>query len=131
MEVVHQRCCGLDVHKRTVVACLITPDQGGQPRREVRSFSTMPRGLLELGDWLNGAGCTQVAMESTGSFWKPIYSILEDSFSLLLVNAQHLKAVPRRKTDVKDAEWIADLLRHGLLRPSFIPSRPERELRGS
>lgn len=129
MEVVHERCCGLDIHKRTVVACLLTPGERGQPRREVRSFSTMTRGLLELGDWLSGKGCTHIAMESTGSFWRPIYNILEESFTLLLVNAQHLKAVPGRKTDVKDAEWIADLLRHGLLRPSFIPSRSERELR--
>jgi transposase len=129
MEVVQERCCGLDVHKRVVVACLITPGKEGQPQREVRSFSTMTRGLLELGDWLQEAGCTQIAMESTGSFWKPVYNLLEGLFTLVLINAQHLKAVPGRKTDVKDAEWIADLLRHGLLRPSFIPSRPDRELR--
>jgi transposase len=89
----------------------------------------MTRGLLEMGDWLQAAGCTHIAMESTGSFWKPVYNLLEGSFALMLVNAQHLKAVPGRKTDVKDAEWIADLLRHGLLRPSFIPSRADRELR--
>jgi transposase len=129
MELMHESCCGLDVHKRVVVGCLITPGKAGQPQREVRSFSTMTRGLLELSDWLQNAGCTHVAMESTGSFWKPIYNLLEGTFKLLLVNAQHLKAVPGRKTDVKDAEWIADLLRHGLLRPSFIPSRPDRELR--
>jgi transposase len=129
MEVVHERCCGLDIHKRSVVACLITPGKRGQPQREVRTFSTMTRGLLELADWLQAADCTHVAMESTGSFWKPIHNLLEDSFTLLVVNAQHLKAVPGRKTDVKDAEWIADLLRYGLLRPSFIPSRPDRELR--
>lgn len=129
MEVVHERCCGLDIHKRTVVACLLTPGERGQPRREVRSFGTTTRSLLELGDWLAAAGCTHVAMESTGSYWKPIHNLLEGGFTLLVVNAQHLKAVPGRKTDVKDAEWIADLLRHGLLRASFIPSRPERELR--
>jgi transposase len=129
MEVVHERCCGFDIHKKTIVACLLTPGQGGQTHREVRSFGTTTRSLLELGDWLQAAGCTHVAMESTGSYWKPIYNLLEDSFTLLLVNAQHLKAVPGRKTDVKDAEWIADLLRHGLLRPSFVPSQPERELR--
>lgn len=129
MEVVHERCCGLDIHKRLVVACLLTPGEGGRSLREVRSFSTMTRGLLELADWLQMAGCTHVAMESTGSFWKPIYNVLEGSFELLLVNAQHLKAVPGRKTDVQDAAWIADLLRHGLLRPSFVPDRPERELR--
>lgn len=129
MEVALERCCGLDVHKRVVVACLLTPGVRGQPEREVRSFSTMTRGLLEMADWLAANGCTHVAMESTGSFWKPIYNLLEGSFTLLLVNAQHMKAVPGRKTDVKDAEWIADLLRHGLLRPSFIPDRPQRELR--
>ena len=129
MEVVHERCCGLDVHKKTVVACLVTPGRGGQPTREVRTFSTMTRDLLRLSDWLLAAGCTHAAMESTGSYWKPVYNLLEGSFELLVVNAQHMKAVPGRKTDVKDAEWIADLLRHGLLRPSFIPSRPERELR--
>ena len=129
MEVVHERRCGLDVHKKTVVACLVTPGRGGQPTREVRTFSTMTRELLALSDWLLEAGCTHAAMESTGSYWKPVYNLLEGSFELLVVNAQHMKAVPGRKTDVKDAEWIADLLRHGLLRPSFIPSRPERELR--
>src|SRR3990172_278347 len=129
MEVVHERRCGLDVHKKTVVACLVTPGRGGQPTREVRTFSTMTRELLALSDWLLEAGCTHAAMESTRSYWKPVYNLLEGSFELLVVNAQHMKAVPGRKTDVKDAEWIADLLRHGLLRPSFIPSRPERELR--
>jgi len=129
MEVVHERCCGLDVHKKTVVACLVTPGRGGQPTREVRTFSTMTRELLALSDWLRDAGCTHVAMESTGPYWKSVYNLLEGSFTLLVVNAQHIKAVPGRKTDVKDAEWIADLLRHGLLRPSFIPSRPQRELR--
>ena len=129
MEVVHERCCGLDVHKKTVVACLVTQGESGQPAREVRTFSTMTRDLLALSDWLLAAACTHVAMESTGSYWKPVYNLLEGSFALLVVNAQHMKAVPGRKTDVKDAEWIADLLRHGLLRPSFIPSRPERELR--
>jgi transposase len=129
MEVVHERCCGLDVHKKTVVACLLTPGRGGQPTREVRTFSTMTRELLALSDWLRDGGCTHAAMESTGPYWKPVYNLLEGSFTRLVVNAQHMKAVPGRKTDVKDAEWIADLLRHGLLRPSFIPSRPERDLR--
>lgn len=124
MQVVCERCCGLDVHKKTVVACVVTPDG-----REVRTFGTMTRDLLELADWLEAAGCTHVAMESTGSYWKPVYNILEGSFTLLVVNAQHIKAVPGRKTDVKDAEWIADLLRHGLLQPSFIPGRSERDLR--
>jgi transposase len=129
MEVVNERCCGLDVHKRTVVACLLTPGQAGRPVREVRTFSTMTGDLLKLSDWLEDAGCTHVAMESTGSYWKPVYNILEGTFELLVLNAHHIKVVPGRKTDVRDAEWIADLLRHGLVSPSFIPSRPEREMR--
>ncbi len=124
MDVINPRCCGLDVHKKSVVACVITPD-----RRETRSFSTMTRGLLELKDWLTGCGVTQVAMESTGVFWKPVYNLLEDDFTILVVNAHHIKAVPGRKTDVKDAEWIADLLRHGLVNGSFVPDREQRELR--
>jgi transposase len=107
-----------------VTACVITPEG-----KEVREFGTFTKGLLQLGDWLVERGVTHVAMESTGSYWKPVYNLLEDCFQLVLVNAQHLKAVPGRKTDVKDAEWIADLLRHGLLRGSFIPARPQRELR--
>ncbi len=129
MEVVHARCAGLDVHKRVIVACRLTPGQRGRPEREVASFRSTSRGLLELSDWLAGAGVSVVAMESTGSFWKPVYNVLEGGFELVVVNATHLKAVPGRKTDVRDSEWIADLLRHGLLRPSFIPERPERELR--
>ena len=129
MDVVHARCCGLDVHKKSVVACLITPGPDGAPTKQVRTFGTMTADLLELADWLSAAACTHVAMESTGVYWKPIYNLLEEQFTLLLVNAQHIKAVPGRKTDVKDCEWIADLLRHGLLRGSFVPTRPERELR--
>ena len=129
MEVVYERCCGLDVHKRTVVACLLTPGSGGRATVAIRTFSTMTDELLELGDWLTGAGCTHVAMESTGVYWQPIWYLLEDRFSLLLVNAAHIKAVPGRKTDVRDAEWIADLLRHGLLRGSVVPDQPQRELR--
>ena len=129
MEVVYARCCGLDVHKRSVTACLIVPGAGGAPRRELRRFGTMTEDLLELADWLAGAGCTHVALESTGSYWKPVWNLLEDRFELLLVNAAHVKAVPGRKTDVKDAEWLAELLRHGLLRGSFVPDRPQRELR--
>jgi transposase len=129
MEIVYTRCCGLDVHKRSVVACLLVPGPQGTPTKEIRTFGTMTHDLLALSDWLRAAGCTHVAMESTGVFWKPIYNLLEGQFELLVVNAQHIKAVPGRKTDVRDAEWIADLLRHGLLRPSFIPARPQRELR--
>jgi transposase len=129
MEILYERGCGLDVHKRTVVACLFVPGPEGQPSKEIRTFGTMTSELLALSDWLAAAGCTHVAMESTGVFWKPIYNLLEGSFELVVVNAQHIKAVPGRKTDVRDAEWIADLLRHGLLRASFIPDRPQRELR--
>ena len=129
MEVVYTRCCGIDVHKAMVVACLITPGAAGQPQKEVRTFGTMTDELLALGDWLTEAGCTHVAMESTGVYWKPIWNLLEGSFELLRANAQHIKAVPGRKTDVRDCEWIADLLRHGLLRASFVPDREQRELR--
>jgi transposase len=125
MEVIYPRCCGLDVHQKSVVACVFTP-QG----KEIQTFATMTRDLLELADWLVERGVTPVAMESTGVFWKPIYNLLEGlALTLLVVNARHIKAVPGRKTDVKDAEWIADLLRHGLLRGSYIPDRPQRELR--
>jgi transposase len=129
MEVVYQRSCGLDVHKRSVLACLAVPGRAGLPEKTIRSFGTMTADLLELADWLAQAGCTHVAMESTGVYWKPIYNLLEDQFTVLLVNAQRIKAVPGRKTDVKDCEWIADLLRHGLLQASFVPDRPARELR--
>lgn len=129
MEVLYSRCCGLDVHKRTVVACLLTPGPKGQPTKQMRCFTTMTEDLLRLVDWLQAAGCTHLAMESTGVYWKPIYNLCEGVFTVLVVNAQHIKAVPGRKTDVRDAEWIADLLQHGLLRPSFIPPAPQRELR--
>jgi transposase len=129
MQVVYERCCGLDVHKATVVACRITPGADGQPTKAIRTFGTMTADLLALGDWLAEAGCTHVALESSGVYWKPLYNLLEDRFALRLVNAQHIKAVPGRKTDVKDCEWLADLLRHGLLRASFVPARPARERR--
>ncbi len=125
MQTLHERCCGLDVHKKTVVACVITPEG-----RETRTFGTMTVDLLALADWLIGKAVTHVAMESTGVYWKPIHNLLEGTgLELLVVNAQHIKAVPGRKTDVRDAEWIAELLQHGLLRASFIPDRPQRELR--
>ena len=129
MQVVYERSAGLDIHKRTVVACANTPAVSGQPHKERRTFSTMTKEISQLRDWLKSLGITHVAMESTGVFWKPIYNVLEGHFELLVVNAQHIKAVPGRKTDQKDAEWIADLLRHGLLRPSFVPSAQQRELR--
>jgi transposase len=129
MDVVYERCCGLDVHKTSVVACLLISRSAGEPVRTVRTFGTMTGDLLALADWLAEAGCTHVAMESTGVYWKPLWNLLEDGFELLLVNPRHIKAVPGRKTDVTDAEWIADLLRHGLLRASYVPNRPQRELR--
>ncbi len=131
MDVIVERACGLDVHKRTVVACLMPPGPDGKPHKELRTFSTVTADLLRLADWLAAAGCTHVAMESTGIYWRPVYNVLEatDHFELLVVNAQHVKAVSGHKTDAHDAAWIADLLRHGLLRGSFIPPRPLRELR--
>jgi transposase len=129
MDVVHPYCAGLDVHKKTVVACVITPKPQGGWSKEIRTFTTMTGELLKLSDWLTSQDCTHVAMESTGEYWKPIFNILESSFEVMLVNAQHIKAVPGRKTDVKDAQWIAELLQHGLLRPSFIPPAEQRDLR--
>jgi transposase len=130
MQVVHARCCGLDVHKKTVVACLLLTNEQGHVQREVRTFGTMTADLLALADWLAQFQVTHVAMESTGVYWRPVYNLLEDETrTLVLVNPQHIKAVPGRKTDVKDSEWLADLLRHGLVQASFIPPAPIRELR--
>jgi transposase len=117
------------VHKKSVVACLWITPATGEASKETRTFSTMTADLLALGDWLKSQGVTHVAMESTGVYWRPIYNLLEGHFELLVVNAQHIKAVPGRKTDIADAEWIGDLLRHGLLRGSFIPPQAQRELR--
>ena len=129
MDALHTCCCGLDIHKKTIVACLLQEVAAGKLHKETRTFSTMTADIWALSDWLQAAACTHVAMESTGVYWKPIYNLLEGGFELLVVNAHHLKAVPGRKTDMRDAEWIADLLRHGLLRGSFIPPREQRELR--
>jgi transposase len=129
MQVVYERCCGLDIHKKLVVACLIVLAANGQRHKEIRTFRTTTQELLLMKDWLTAAGCTQIAMESTGVYWKPIFNLLDGDFDLLVVNAQHIKAVPGHKTDVRDAEWIADLLQHGLLKGSFIPPAPQRELR--
>jgi transposase len=152
MDVIYTRCAGLDIHKRSIVACRIIgpapadPSQGAVPQgavpqgavpqgavqRQTQTFGTTPQGLLALYDWLASAQITHVAMESTGTYWKPwkpIYNLLETSFEVWLLNPQHIKAVPGRKTDVKDAEWIANLLRHGLVRPSFIPPQSQRDLR--
>src|SRR5256714_675092 len=129
MNIVYERCVVLDVHKRSVTACASTPDAKGQRHKERESFSTMAADVLRLRQWLKARNVTHVAMESTGVYWQPIYSLLEGHFELLLVNAQHIKAVPGRKSDVKDAEWLADLLQHGLLRPSFVPAPWQREVR--
>jgi transposase len=128
MEVIYRRCCGLDVHKKIVVACVLIWE-GGKLFKEIRTFGTMTFELLMLHDWLLAHKATHVAMESTGVYWKPIFNLLEGNFEVLLVNAAHIKAVPGRKTDVKDCEWIANLLSHGLLKGSFIPPQPIRDLR--
>ena len=125
MEKVYDKCCGIDVHKKLIVACF---RQGN--KQEIRDFGATTRELLELADWLKDGECEMVAMESTASYWKPLYNILESSdLNAMVVNARHMKAVPGRKTDVKDAEWIADLLQHGLLQASYIPAKDQRELR--
>jgi len=129
MDIVHTQCAGLDVHKKTVVATVIIPDGQDGLQKETRTFETMTADLLMLSDWLLSHEVTHVAMESTGEYWKPVYNILENNFEVLLVNAHHIKHVPGRKTDVKDSEWIAELLRHGLLKASFIPPVGQRELR--
>jgi transposase len=129
MHVVYSSCCGLDVHKRSITACLLLSGSGGKGHHEIRRFGTMTRDLLELADWLQCHHVTHVAMESTGVYWKPVWNILEGQFEVVLVNAQHIKAVPGRKTDIKDCQWIAELLQHGLVRGSFVPPTPIRQLR--
>jgi transposase len=129
MDILHARCAGLDLHKKTVVACIRGVDADGRVHTRTRTFATMTADLLALADWLAAAGVRHVAMESTGVYWKPVWNLLEGRFDLMLVNARHIKQVPGRKTDVKDAEWIAQLLQHGLLSPSLVPPPPIRELR--
>lgn len=128
MEVIHPRCAGLDVHKRTVSACAMVHD-GSEAVSEIRKFDTRTASLLELSDWLTGLGITHVAMESTGVYWEPVFNILEGNFSVWVVNARHLQSVPGNKTDSRDASWIATCHMHGLLRPSFIPGAEQRDLR--
>src|SRR6478609_8589130 len=129
MQAIIERCCGLDVHQETVVACLLIGAAGARVRKEVRTFRTVRRELEALRDWLKAAGVTHVGMESTGVYWRPVYAVLEGHVELIVGNARHIRNVPGRKTDVKDAEWIADLVRHGLIAKSFVPARPLRELR--
>lgn len=126
MEVLYKRCCGIDVHKNMMVACVFMSVR----KKEIRQFGTMTEDILCLVSWLKETDCEMAAMESTGSYWKPVYNIFEEeNIPLMIVNAQHIKGVPGRKTDVKDAEWIADLVRHGLVKASYIPSREQREPR--
>lgn len=129
MEVVHSHCAGIDVHKDTLMVAAVTPGSGKKPTVELREVGTMTADLLAMVDWLRGLGVTHVAMESTGVYWKPVFNLLEGTFQVILANARHIKAVPGRKTDVRDCQWIAELLRHGLLTASFIPPAPIRELR--
>ncbi|HSB80816.1 MAG TPA: IS110 family transposase [Candidatus Methylomirabilis sp.] len=129
MEILYPCCAGLDVHKDTVVVCLRRVSAAGQVRKQIRTFGTMTGQLLALVDWLVAEGVTHAAMESTGVYWKPLFNLLEGRVQVILVNAQHIKQVPGRKTDVKDCEWLAQLLQHGLLKASFVPPRPTRELR--
>lgn len=126
MEVIYKQCCGIDIHKNMLMACVYTSVR----KKEIRQFGTLTDDILQLVDWLKDTNCEMVAMESTGNYWKPVYNILEEErIPVIIVNAQHIKGVPGRKTDVKDAEWIADLVRHGLVKASYIPDREQRELR--
>lgn len=129
MQVVVDRCCGLDVHQATVVACVLIGDVGKKAKKQTRTFKTFLSGLEELRDWLFELGVTHVAMESTGVYWKPVFTVLEDAVTIVVGNAYHIKNVPGRKTDVKDAEWIAELLRHGLIASSYVPTKEVRVLR--
>jgi transposase len=133
MEAILECCCGLDVHRDNVVACILKGPHDQKPERTIKTFSSLPDGLKKLRFWLEEENCRHAAMESTGVYWRPVYSILEDAFDgsmvAMVVNARHMRNVPGKKTDMKDAEWIAQLLRSGLLDANFIPSRPVRELR--
>jgi transposase len=129
MDCVVERCCGLDVHKKTVAACVRIPGPRGQREHHVRTFGTTSSELLALRDWLQAHAVTHVAMESTGVYWKPVFYLLEDAFTCVLANAAHIAQVPGRKTDMQDCRWIAQLLEHGLIRGSFVPPAPIRELR--
>src|SRR6266700_1085526 len=129
MQVLYERCCGLDVHKKTVVACVLITSPDGQVQKQGRTFATTTASLLALADWLASLDISHVALESTGIYWRPVFNLLEEGRTIILVHAQHMRAVPGHKTDIKDSEWLADLLRHGLLKARFIPSKPTRDLR--
>jgi transposase len=128
MEVLYERCCGIDVHKSSVAACIVL-ERGQKPQRHLRRFGCTTHELRELAEWLRSFDVRHVAMESTGVYWKPVWNVLEEHFHMVLANAQHIKAVPGRKTDMMDCQWIAELLRHGLLRGSYVPSAVIRDLR--
>lgn len=129
MQVTHEQCAGIDVHKKTVVVCCLSVDANGKPQRETRIYGTMTHELLTLCDWMSSGSSTHVAMESTGEYWKPVYNLLEGSFEVMVVNSHPFKQVLGRKTNVKDAQWLAELLSYGLVRGSFIPPLPQRDLR--
>lgn len=129
METIIERCCGIDVHKKTITACLMTGAAGKPLQKTIKTFSTMTQDLLACRQWLVSEGCTHAVLESTGVYWKPLFNVLEEAIEVVLANARHIKNVPGRKTDVKDCEWLAQLLRHGLVRGSFIPPKPVRQLR--
>ena len=129
MESLVERCAGVDIGKRSLTACVRVPDGAGGRSQQVRTFPTVTRGLLALRDWLVEQRVMRVGLESTGAYWKPVYYVLEDAVETWLLNARHMRNVPGRKTDVKDSEWIAQLVEHGLVRPSFVPPPAIRELR--
>ena len=129
MQVVRARCAGLDVHQKTVSVCVSVCEADGKKRQQVRVFATFTSDLMALADWLREQGVTHLAMEATGVYWRPVWAVLEGQFEQMLINPQHIKAVPGRKTDAKDCEWIADLLQHGLLKGSFVPPTPIQDLR--
>jgi transposase len=129
MEAIIERCCGIEVHKKTITVCLMIGAAGKTPSKTIKTFSTMTQDLLACRDWLISEGCTHAVVESTGVYWKPLFNVLEDAIEVVLANARHIKNVPGRKTDVKDCEWLAQLLRHGLVKGSFIPPKPIRQLR--
>jgi len=128
MEIVYQRCAGLDIRKKNVTACLLIADEDGQVRKEIRAYSPKTPDILEMRDWLKGAGCRHVAMETKSDHWEPIYYLLEEDFELLVVDAHYFKTVPGRPADAKDAEWIAHLVQHGVLKANYIPPSRQREL---
>src|SRR6266446_4371404 len=129
MEVLHARCCGIDLHKRSITVCVLIRESGRKEQKHLREFATTTSEILNCADWLQSLGVTHVAMESTGVYWRPVWNLLEGQFDLLLANATHMRNVPGPKTDIKDSEWIAQLLQHGLLKPSFVPNTVLRDLR--